>query len=564
MADIFVGGTKYEDPRGLMEDYLTRLRAAEPINTLETSPIQGADQRNVAEMADIFGRLKQASEEEGARATLITKPLREKLDLLFRDRQDYLQSLDPAELQYFGNRLQDWSKESGLNIQDLNNPDFGGIQHETISHYLPWQKGFSLDVQPKSIEGFQVAANPASPLNEFLATEIDRALLSGKPIDLRNSIFSRSGEQRLSNFYNSLGQYAAAMSEQGTPQFSSKELEGPRSEELINRLNRFQAAAQASNPFAVRATPDDPLKATYQLPPQLADVGLQLDEASKLLNWKFVDPLRQRYENLGEAQAPVEISRDFLPSWNTSNSSLLSGLGGREYREARNLPVEETNYNRMLNLGQNLSHYLSGVSGRTSKYGGAANMLFGVDPLGATLAGASEVADSLRRTPSALLPGAADLIPSPEAIRTGYARGPVEMGKQMAQEFVQSLPTSAGAAMLLSTPLGAPLAPGIGAGLVGTAGARALNEVVRQETGEGIVPKVRQFLGTAPRTGLSAPQVQGEKPLIAQIRPLTQAQRQKMNQQATQSEMQRRMQLARERFNPRRGEFGLSELFFGR
>jgi hypothetical protein len=100
--------------------------------------------------------------------------------------------------------------------------------------------------------------------------------------------------------------------------------------------------------------------------------------------------------------------------------------------------------------------------------------------------------------------------------------------------------------------------------MVGTAGAKALNEVVRQETGEGIVPKVRQFLGTAPRTGVSAPQAQGEKPLTAEIRPLTQAQREKMNQQATQSEMQRRLELVKQRFNPRKGEFGLSELIFGR
>ena len=189
---------------------------------------------------------------------------------------------------------------------------------------------------------------------------------------------------------------------------------------------------------------------------------------------------------------------------------------------------------------------------------------YGLDPVSSAASAIPGVLSNIRRVPSALLPGAADLIPSPEAIRTGYAQGPVEMGKQMAQEFAQSLPTAAGAAMLLSTPALAPLAPGIGAGMVGTAGAKALNEVVRQETGEGIVPKVRQFLGTAPRTGVSAPQVQGEKPLTAEIRPLTQAQRQKMNQQATQSEMQRRMELAKERFNPRKGEFGLSELIFGR
>ena len=191
-------------------------------------------------------------------------------------------------------------------------------------------------------------------------------------------------------------------------------------------------------------------------------------------------------------------------------------------------------------------------------------MIFGADPVGAAAKGAGEFARGLRRTPSALLPGAADLIPSPEAVRTGYQQGPVAMGKQMAQEFVQSLPTAAAAAGVLATPLAAPFAPGIGAGMVGTAGARALNEVVRQETGEGVVPKVRQFLGTAPRTGLSATRQTAPKPLVAQVKPLSNAQRAEMQRQQNRNELQRRIDLFKERVNPRRGEFGLSELLFGR
>jgi hypothetical protein len=189
---------------------------------------------------------------------------------------------------------------------------------------------------------------------------------------------------------------------------------------------------------------------------------------------------------------------------------------------------------------------------------------YGLDPVSGAALGGVEVLRNLRRTPSALLPGAADLIPSPEAIQTGYRRGPAAMGKQMAQEFVQSLPTAAAAASVLSTPLAAPLAPGIGAGLVGTAGARALNEVVRQETGEGVVPKVRQFLGTAPRTGISDKLRTTPQPLVAQIKPLSAAQRAEMQRQQNRNALQRRMELAQQRFNPRRGEFGLSELLFGR
>ena len=186
------------------------------------------------------------------------------------------------------------------------------------------------------------------------------------------------------------------------------------------------------------------------------------------------------------------------------------------------------------------------------------------DPISGAVLGGADVLRNLRRTPSALLPGAADLIPSPEAIRTGYTKGPAAMGRQMAQEFIQSLPTAAGTAMLMSTPLAAPLAPGVGAGMVGTAGARALNEVVRQETGEGIVPKLRQALGTAPRTGIANPPRVGAKPLTAQIKPLTKAQRLEQQRQQNRSELQRRLELAGQRFNPLRGEFGLSELLRGR
>lgn len=189
---------------------------------------------------------------------------------------------------------------------------------------------------------------------------------------------------------------------------------------------------------------------------------------------------------------------------------------------------------------------------------------YSTDPVSAAAQGAGEYVRALRRTPSALLPGAADLIPSPEAIQTGYREGFAPMAQQMGREFVQSLPTAAAASSVLALPAVAPLAPGIGAGMVGVAGGRALNEVVRQETGEGIVPKLRQALGTAPRTGVASPTRKGTQPLTAEIRPLTKTQRNEQQRQQNRSELQRRMELAGERFNPRRGEFGLSELLFGR
>jgi len=68
----------------------------------------------------------------------------------------------------------------------------------------------------------------------------------------------------------------------------------------------------------------------------------------------------------------------------------------------------------------------------------------------------TRIAGDIRRTPSSLLPGAADLIPSSEAVRAGFRQGPDAMGQQMAQDFIAGLPVSATLAPILSNPVVAP------------------------------------------------------------------------------------------------------------
>ncbi len=188
---------------------------------------------------------------------------------------------------------------------------------------------------------------------------------------------------------------------------------------------------------------------------------------------------------------------------------------------------------------------------------------FSLDPVMAAAKGLQDLAPAIRRTPSALLPGAADLIPSPEAVDTGFREGPAQMGKQMAREFVQSLPTAVGAAAILATPLAAPLAPGIGASMVGMAGAKAVNAVVRNTTGEGIVPKLRQAIGTKKRTRLASPPRTQPK-ITPAIRPMSPTQKKEAARRQNRNELQKRMDLVKERWNPAKGEFGLSEMLFGR
>ena len=185
---------------------------------------------------------------------------------------------------------------------------------------------------------------------------------------------------------------------------------------------------------------------------------------------------------------------------------------------------------------------------------------FSSDPVTGAAAGALNLGRAIKKTPASLLPGAADLIPSPEAIQTGYKQGPAAMGKQMGREFIQSLPAGAVYASALATPALAPFAPGVGLGFVGSAAVRAANEVVRQQTGEGILPKLRQFIGTAPRTGVADKPRMANAPLVAEIKPLSAQGKTEMTRRQNRNELEKRLDLVKERFNPFKLEFGFSEL----
>lgn len=154
--------------------------------------------------------------------------------------------------------------------------------------------------------------------------------------------------------------------------------------------------------------------------------------------------------------------------------------------------------------------------------------------------------------------GAADLIPSPEAVRDLYAGQPLSALQRTGQNILQGLPLAAAVGgTVAAAPVLAPLAGAAGTALTLNALGAAGNEVVRQQTGEDVVSKLRQALGTAPRTGMASrsqaprPYVQ---PRLVQTKPVNPVVQQ----------IQNRLGLAQSRFNPARGEFGLSEIFFGR
>jgi len=84
---------------------------------------------------------------------------------------------------------------------------------------------------------------------------------------------------------------------------------------------------------------------------------------------------------------------------------------------------------------------------------------------------------------------------------------------------------------------------------------------VRQETGEGMIPKFRQFIGTESRTGVAD---KLPSPVGQVVTPEITVTKKRNPVERITDGIRFRTDLAGERFNPRRGEFGLSELIFGR
>jgi hypothetical protein len=253
----------------------------------------------------------------------------------------------------------------------------------------------------------------------------------------------------------------------------------------------------------------------------------------------------QRFTTGAKRLLPLQPYSEFLPS-NSDHVTLKSVFG--------TTPAEDfTPFQKAIGT----RNYLIGR-----------NILKGRGSLGLPVRTASDIGRPIKKTPASLLPGISDLIPSPEAIQTGYKRGPIEMGKQMGREFIESLPIGTALAAALSTPLLARAAPGVGLAFIGTAVAEAANEVVRQETGEGILPKLRQFLGTKKRSGIADRELpkpnQPLIPVIPEISAPSAQSKMEMIRRQNRNELQRRADLIKERFNPRKGEFGLSELLFGR
>lgn len=187
----------------------------------------------------------------------------------------------------------------------------------------------------------------------------------------------------------------------------------------------------------------------------------------------------------------------------------------------------------------------------------------------------SPIIRPLRRTANAakgaLSFGLTDLIPSREVVREAFQKGPGSAVQRHAGEIIHDLPYALGiGATALTIPAIATGATAAAPYLALYGGAQAIDESVKQKTGEHIIPKVQQALGTKPRTGRVEGSIQekhkAEMQRIAQppqIKPQTRKPRTQVKDLPL-PELGRRLRLASQRYNPGMGEFGLSELIFGR
>lgn len=174
----------------------------------------------------------------------------------------------------------------------------------------------------------------------------------------------------------------------------------------------------------------------------------------------------------------------------------------------------------------------------------------------------------------ALSLGLPDLIPSRETIRMAGSGDFAGALKNHSAEVGKGMVVAGGvAAVTPAAPVVGTLAGAAAPGLIAVAAGEAADELVTQATGEGIISKAQQAIGTKERTGIASPggsveeTNKREMDRVAnppEIKPMTGPPRRSSLKKSPAPELGRRLRLAGDRFNLSKGEFGISELLFGR
>ena len=164
--------------------------------------------------------------------------------------------------------------------------------------------------------------------------------------------------------------------------------------------------------------------------------------------------------------------------------------------------------------------------------------------------------------------GAADLIPSRQVVQEIYDGRPVDAAKTQAVDIATGIPVGlAVGAGVTAAPVLAPVAAGAGLSMITIAAAEAGDEIVTQQTGEGALSKFRQTIGTRPRTGIASPGYEAPnpdaEPVTHEIKQASPESIAEAERRHNRSEWEKKLDCAKERFNPAKLEFGITELFRG-
>ena len=175
----------------------------------------------------------------------------------------------------------------------------------------------------------------------------------------------------------------------------------------------------------------------------------------------------------------------------------------------------------------------------------------------------------------AAIGGMSDVIPSAEVIKAAEKGGIRAAGKEYAKEQVGAIPMMAAAGLTAAAdPASLPVLAAAGTGLTLSEAARSANEASRVLTGDSLVSKMRQTIGTEPRSGYAtkgaAKNVEENRLEELErinnpptIKPTKWKDRRPLSETPI-PDLAHRLRLAGDRFNPSRLEFGLTELLLGR
>lgn len=380
------------------------------------------------------------------------------------------------------------------------------FRHDIYSHLYPYKEGIAPDY--RSFKGFSkdFPATPITPLNEGLAVATDVGMERG------NRILTQPDPR---NFAASLQGFVHNVSQADVP--AGK----PEGFDIWNKL------------FGTGHTEQDLSR--------IKNIGPMFQE-------KYVGPATQRYINLTNLQIPESIPSYAEEKRGPVIASYQKQQGLKNLLDRTNYALEDIAKQRGQPIPPDFfeKDFLS------------KNLLYAQDPVSAAARGAKEM---IRRNRTGAALGLSGALLNPEVAKAVEKDDYRTAGTTVARDVALGAATEAGLRAVAPTVasrlpvVAAALAPVArfanpaltGAALIAEGRRGSLTDVITRKAGEHPI----SWLPSAkpnPRTDLGARAGRAFEALA----------------KTGNNELQRRFRLAGQRFNPARGEFGLSEMFFGR